>query len=109
MSLSPEDLKTVRAHVGDSTNEGAVSDQYLSDRYDELDDDIDALILEELNRQRANLLADPAHMQGPEGISQDTRRNIEALNDKIQEFKTEGGTQSSGGTNVTKLTRTDYR
>lgn len=80
----------------------------FDERYDRLGD-LDDAVLESMRAHRAKLISRASSIT-VEDISISNTENIRALDRAIEEFTTVGGTEESSlTTNVTKLSRLNYR
>lgn len=107
MPATPDELSVARSWIG-----AAESDSVFDERYDRLGS-LDLAISESLRSQIQALIAEPTSVSLPSGLSVSFAENIRALERRLKEFLSMGGTEEDDtplqGTQVTKLSRADYR
>ena len=106
MALTSEQETVVRSWVGTT-----VSIDVLNERFERLES-LNATVAEELQSQLAELIAQPAQISLPSGLSIQTSQNITALQQLIIKFQ--NSTDLDSGTYVTipgigRMVRREYR
>jgi hypothetical protein len=109
MPATADQLKVARSWIG-TTEEDAT----FNERFDRLEGDIDAAILESLRAQYSVLVLDqPGQVSTPDGMSANFQENIRSLRTAIEDFVNSGGTDpetiEAGGPSITRIHRADRR
>lgn len=104
--LTDAQLAVVRSWVGPTVTEST-----LNERYTRLGS-LDAVILEELRTQLANLIDQPSQVSLPGGLNVTIGQNITAIQQLLAKFESSGGTDGTpdvARVGVSRLRRPDYR
>lgn len=94
-ALTDDQTLYLRDHLGDAVD---LADAQL--RYDRLGE-LDAVVVEVLQRRIANLVATPAQFSVAGEYSQNTAENLKALQAKLADFAP--GATTSGGMSVVRV------